>query len=51
MWAIKEAERILKTNKKNKLIFCTGFGPSGMPHIGTFCEVFRTHCVAKALKA
>ena len=51
MWPIKEAERILKQhNGVDKIILSTGFGPSGMPHIGTFCEVFRTNCVAKALR-
>ncbi|MFO1129756.1 MAG: lysine--tRNA ligase [Rickettsiales bacterium] len=30
--------------------FETGYGPSGLPHIGTFCEVFRTTLIITALK-
>lgn len=50
-WPFQEAEKILQEfpNKK-EIIFETGYGPSGLPHIGTFGEVFRTTVVANALK-
>ncbi len=50
-WPFQEAEKILQRfpNKKG-IIFETGYGPSGLPHIGTFGEVFRTTVVANALK-
>ena len=36
-------------NKKGKIILQTGYGPSGLPHIGTFGEVARTSMVVNAL--
>jgi tRNA synthetases class I (K) len=33
------------------VIFETGYGPSSLPHIGTFCEVARTSMVRRALEA
>ncbi|XCA32913.1 MAG: lysine--tRNA ligase [Wolbachia endosymbiont of Polyergus mexicanus] len=50
-WPFQEAEKILQEfpNKK-EIIFETGYGPSGLPHIGTFGEVFRTTVVVNALK-
>ncbi|MFL3877019.1 lysine--tRNA ligase [Wolbachia endosymbiont of Trichogramma kaykai] len=50
-WPFQEAEKILQgfPNKK-EIIFETGYGPSGLPHIGTFGEVFRTTVIANALK-
>lgn len=53
LWPFQEAERLVKRmEKKNKSIplLETGFGPSGLPHIGTFAEVARTTYVAKAYK-
>ncbi|QED23360.1 lysine--tRNA ligase [Candidatus Deianiraea vastatrix] len=49
-WAIQEALRILdkinwKTPEKGYVLFETGYGPSGLPHIGTFGEVVRTQMV------
>ncbi len=49
-WAVAEAKRILekinnKTPKKGFVLFETGYGPSGLPHIGTFGEVVRTSFV------
>ena len=35
--------------KKGKIILQTGYGPSGLPHIGTFGEVARTSMVVNAL--
>jgi lysyl-tRNA synthetase class 1 len=50
-WAFEEAFKILekiggKTPKKGYVLFETGYGPSGLPHIGTFGEVVRT-CFVK----
>ncbi len=49
-WAIAEAVRILdkiewKVPKKGYVLFETGYGPSGLPHIGTFGEVARVRMV------
>jgi lysyl-tRNA synthetase class 1 len=54
-WPFKEAEKILqrinnKTPEKGYVLFETGYGPSGLPHIGTFGEVTRTVIVMNALK-
>lgn len=50
-WPFQEAEKILQEfpNKK-EIIFETGYGPSGLPHIGTFGEVLRTTVIVNALK-
>ncbi len=44
---LKERKDIIKT--KNKITFQTGYGPSGLPHIGTFGEVARTSMMINAL--
>ena len=49
-WAFTEAKQLIKTLEKNnsldkKVVFEMGYGPSGLPHIGTFCEAFRTTMV------
>ncbi|MBF96253.1 MAG: Lysine--tRNA ligase [Alphaproteobacteria bacterium MarineAlpha9_Bin4] len=53
-WPFIEAHKILKKiykEKEKKIInFETGYGPSGIPHIGTFAEVLRTNMVRNALK-
>jgi lysyl-tRNA synthetase, class I len=51
-WPFKEAKNIkLQDNEADKeIIFETGFGPSGRPHIGTFAEVARTIMVMNAFK-
>jgi lysyl-tRNA synthetase class 1 len=36
--------------KKGKILLQTGYGPSGLPHIGTFGEVARTSMMVNALK-
>lgn len=44
-WCVIEAKRIIERIEKtgkNFALFETGYGPSGLPHIGTFGEVFRT---------
>lgn len=52
-WPFIEADRILKkiggkTPKKGFVLFETGYGPSGLPHIGTFAEVARTTMIRNA---
>jgi lysyl-tRNA synthetase class 1 len=49
-WPFKEARKIYKkidgkTPKKGYVLFETGYGPSGLPHIGTFGEIVRTSFV------
>ena len=36
---------------KGYVLFETGYGPSGLPHIGTFNEVLRTTMVRRALRS
>lgn len=50
-WPFREAERVaarLKEKAKTHALFETGYGPSGLPHIGTFGEVARTSWVRRA---
>jgi len=52
-WPFEEARKILarlKTRPKDEVIFETGYGPSGLPHIGTFGEVARTTIVRHAFR-
>jgi lysyl-tRNA synthetase, class I len=52
-WPFEEARRIvarLKKHPKDEVIFETGYGPSGLPHIGTFGEVARTTMVRHAFR-
>ena len=53
-WPFTEAQKILKKIENNRekinINFETGYGPSGVPHIGTFAEVLRTNMVRNALK-
>src|ERR1700742_1842127 len=49
----EEARKIvarLKRAPKDEVIFETGYGPSGLPHIGTFGEVARTTMVRHAFR-
>tara|TARA_A100001011_G_scaffold386326_1_gene461914 strand:+ start:1559 stop:3124 length:1566 start_codon:yes stop_codon:yes gene_type:complete len=53
-WPFVEIRKLLKERNtliksKNKIIFQTGYGPSGLPHIGTFGEVARTSMMINAL--
>jgi len=53
-WPFVEAKKILKVRKnfigkKGKIVLQTGYGPSGLPHIGTFGEVARTTMIVNAL--
>src|SRR5438045_1734910 len=52
-WPYEEARKLLKRWPEGKpngepMIFETGYGPSGLPHIGTFNEVLRTTFVRNA---
>ncbi|WP_254473671.1 lysine--tRNA ligase [Bartonella sp. B1098] len=51
-WPFEEARKIIKRYEKtgypDSVIFETGYGPSGLPHIGTFGEVARTTMVRHA---
>ncbi len=52
-WPFEEARKIvarLERKPKTEVIFATGYGPSGLPHIGTFGEVARTTMVRHALR-
>lgn len=52
-WPFQEAMRLVKRYPDGKpdgapMVFETGYGPSGLPHIGTFQEVLRTTLVRRA---
>ena len=52
-WPFEEARKLLKRYPDGKpggeaVLFETGYGPSGLPHIGTFQEVLRTTMVQRA---
>ncbi len=54
-WPFVEIRKLLRDRKaliraKKKIIFQTGYGPSGLPHIGTFGEVSRTTMMINALR-
>jgi lysyl-tRNA synthetase, class I len=52
-WPFEEARKIvarLKKAPKDEVIFETGYGPSGLPHLGTFGEVARTLMVRHAFR-
>ncbi len=54
-WPFEEARRLLKRYEKappdkGHVLFETGYGPSGLPHIGTFGEVQRTTMVRRAFE-
>ena len=60
-WAFEEAKAVVKrlramgkgqvnTPEKGYILFETGYGPSGLPHIGTFGEVCRTTMVLQAFQ-
>ncbi len=54
-WPFEEARRVLKRYakkdpEKGYVLFQTGYGPSGLPHIGTFGEVARTTMVRRAFE-
>jgi lysyl-tRNA synthetase class 1 len=52
-WPFEEAKKVvarLKKQPKDEVIFETGYGPSGLPHLGTFGEVARTTMVRHAFR-
>ena len=52
-WPFEEARKLverLKRTGKGEVLFETGYGPSGLPHIGTFGEVARTSIVRHAFR-
>lgn len=55
-WPFQEARKLFneklggKAPEKGYVLFETGYGPSGLPHIGTFGEVVRTTMVINAFK-
>ena len=52
-WPFQEAAQIVKQRRPSgdrPVLFETGFGPSGLPHIGTFAEVARTTWVRRAFE-
>src|ERR1700733_3640327 len=58
-WPFEEARKLLARIARRKaagkpverILFETGYGPSGLPHIGTFGEVARTSWVRQAFEA
>ena len=54
-WPFEEARKIVarlgsRKDKSSDVLFETGYGPSGLPHIGTFGEVARTTMVRTAFR-
>ena len=53
-WPFAEARDLVKRldgmNHDGEVLFETGYGPSGLPHIGTFGEVVRTSMVRHAFE-
>ena len=53
-WPFEEAQKIVQRYSKEgcpeTVLFETGYGPSGLPHIGTFGEVARTTMVRHAFR-
>src|ERR1700734_4572426 len=52
-WPFEEARKLverLRRFKRKEVIFETGYGPSGLPHLGTFGEVARTSMVRHAFR-
>lgn len=54
-WPFEEARKLVarveKRGGEGTVLFETGYGPSGLPHIGTFGEVARTTMVRQAFRA
>lgn len=54
-WPFEEAKKLIdriggKKPEKGYVLFETGYGPSGLPHIGTFGEVARTTMVRRSFE-
>jgi len=54
-WPYEEARKLIARYPEGfpdkGVLFETGYGPSGLPHIGTYGEVARTSFVLQALRA
>jgi lysyl-tRNA synthetase class 1 len=53
-WPFEEARKIVdrvEKSGKNCVVLETGYGPSGLPHLGTFGEVLRTTFVCRAFRS
>src|SRR5210317_1661523 len=55
-WPFEEARKLVaryaeSPPERGYVLFQTGYGPSGLPHIGTFGEVVRTTMVRRAFEA
>ena len=51
LWPYEQGEKALsRFGDQPRLLFETGYGPSGLPHIGTFCEVARTTWIRRAVE-
>ena len=52
-WPFEEARKLVarvERTGQSEVLFETGYGPSGLPHIGTFGEVARTTMVRHAFR-
>ncbi len=52
-WPFEEARKLIarvERSDRKEVIFETGYGPSGLPHLGTFGEVARTNMVRYAFR-
>jgi lysyl-tRNA synthetase class 1 len=54
-WPFQEARRLVERYRqappaKGFVLFETGYGPSGLPHVGTFAEVARTTMIRRAFR-
>ena len=52
-WPFEEARKLVARQARSgrdEIVFATGYGPSGLPHIGTFGEVARTTMVRHAFR-
>lgn len=49
-WAVEQAEAVARRVGDRTAVFETGYGPSGLPHMGTVAEVLRTAMVVRAYR-
>ncbi len=50
-WAMKNAEKTIERHSGDVLLFLkTGYGPSGLPHLGTIAEIIRTRMVQQSIE-
>ncbi|WP_172618991.1 lysine--tRNA ligase [Candidatus Cytomitobacter indipagum] len=52
-WPMQNAKKIIdeRSNDKSKIVVLkTGYGPSGLPHLGTIAEIIRTRMIQRALE-